>query len=63
MDNAWNTNQGIRLLIQKCREEFRLSENTDFCSENDYKDAERKFVKLCLRSKFKPSFHLRVNSK
>jgi hypothetical protein len=63
MDNASNTNQGIRLLIQKCREEFRLPENTDFYSEKDYKEAERKFVKFCLRGKSKPSFHWRVDSK
>ena len=63
MDNALNTNEGIRLLVQKCREEFRLAENTDFYSEKDYKDAERKFVKLCLRGKFKPSFHWRKYNK
>ena len=63
MKNASNTNQGIRLLVQKCRKEFRLSENNDFYSENDYRSAERKFVKSCLRGKFKPSFHLRVNCK
>jgi hypothetical protein len=63
MDNALNTNEGIRLLVQRCREEFRLPENADYYSENDCNKAERKFVKLCLRGKFKPSFHCKVDSK
>jgi hypothetical protein len=48
MDNSLKTNQGIRLLVQKCRSEFRRSENKDFYEENDYKEAEKKFVKFCL---------------
>ena len=43
-----NADQGIRLLIQKCRNEFRRPENIDFYSENDLKEAEKKFVKFCL---------------
>ena len=63
MDNASNTNQGIRLLIQKCREEFRLPENSDFYSENNYREAERKYVKFCLTGNSKSYFHSRVYSK
>jgi hypothetical protein len=48
MDNSANTDQGIRLLIQKCRNEFRQSENIDHYTENDYKEAEKKYVKFCL---------------
>ena len=48
MDNSFKTNQGIRLLVQKCRNEFRRSENKDFYEENDYKEAEKKFVKFCI---------------
>lgn len=40
-------NQGMELLIKKCREEF-CEENRNFYSDEDYKEAERKFVKLCL---------------
>jgi hypothetical protein len=39
---------GIELLVEKCRNEFRCPENTDYYTENDYKEAERKFVKFCL---------------
>jgi hypothetical protein len=46
-DNS-NADQGIRLLIQKCRNEFRRPENIDFYSENDFKEAEKKIVKFCL---------------
>jgi len=48
MANSSNTDQGIRLLIQKCRNEFRRPENIDYYTENDFKEAEKKFVKFCL---------------
>jgi len=48
MDDSSKTDQGIRLLVKKCRNEFRRSENKDFYEENDYKEAEKKFVKFCL---------------
>ena len=51
MANSSNTNQGIRLLIQKCRNEFRRPENIDYYTENDFKEAEKKFVKFCLTGK------------
>jgi len=59
MANSSNTNQGIRLLVQKCREQFRISENLDHYSEREYREAERKYVKLCLRGKTKQQLHLR----
>jgi hypothetical protein len=40
--------QGIELLLEKCRNEFRRPENTDYYEEEDYKEAERKFVKYRL---------------
>ena len=48
MANSTNTDKGIRLLIQKCRNDFRRSENIDYYTENDFKDAEKKYVKFCL---------------
>ena len=48
MANSPKKDKGIRLLIQKCRNEFRQPENIDFYSENDLKEAEKKFVKFCL---------------
>jgi len=51
MGNLLNCDKGIKLLIQKCRREFRQKENKDFYTEADYKAAERKFVKYCLLNK------------
>ena len=48
MANSSNTNQGIRLLVQKYRNEFRRPENIHYYTENDFKEAEKKFVKFCL---------------
>ena len=41
-------NTGIRLLVKKGREAFRISENVNFYSEKDYKSAEKKFIKFCV---------------
>jgi hypothetical protein len=48
MSNGDRATQGIELLLEKCRNEFRRPENTDHYTADDYKEAERKFVKLCL---------------
>ncbi len=48
MSKGNSTTQGIELLLEKCRNEFRRSENTDYYAADDYKAAERKFVKFCL---------------
>jgi len=39
---------GIKLLLQKYRNIFQISENLDHYSEADYKIAERKFLKYAL---------------
>jgi hypothetical protein len=49
MSNGDSTTHGIELLLEKCRDEFRRPENTDYYTEEDYKEAERKFVIFCLR--------------
>ena len=46
-----NSNKGIKLLVRRCRSEFRRKENRDFYNEEDYKSSERKFVKFCLLNK------------
>jgi len=51
MDDYLNSEEGIKLLIRKYRKEFRRKENTDFYADEDYKAAERKFVKYCLLNK------------
>jgi hypothetical protein len=48
MSNSPSVTHGIELLVEKYRNEFRRSENTNYYSQDDYKEAERKFVKLCL---------------
>ena len=47
------TKNGIGMLVQKCREQFRISENIEHYSEREYREAERKYVKLCLRGLIK----------
>lgn len=55
MANKSKADKGIRLLIQKFRNEFKRAENVDFYSENDFKEAEKKFVKFCLTGNPKSS--------
>lgn len=39
---------GIELLIQRFREEFRIPENLNYYSQEDYQNAEKKFIRFCL---------------
>ena len=39
---------GIKLLVEKYRKEFRIAENLDHYSAENYKIAERKFLKFAL---------------
>jgi hypothetical protein len=48
MANSSNTDRGIQLLIKKYRKKFRRPEKIDYYTENDFKEAEKKFVKFCL---------------
>jgi hypothetical protein len=48
MDNKSDTKDGMKLLIQRCREQFKISENLNHYSEEEYREAERKYVKFCL---------------
>lgn len=45
---------GIEQLVEKCRIDFRRPENTDFYTEVDYREAERKYIKLCLKGRLDP---------
>lgn len=44
-----NKENGLKLLVNECRKQFRIPENENFYSEDDYLSAEKQFVKLCLR--------------
>ena len=40
--------EGLRKIIKHGKEEFRISENLEYYSEEDYKAAEKKYLKLCI---------------
>jgi hypothetical protein len=42
--------KGIRLLLKKYKELFRIPENLNYYSEEDYRIAEKKFIKYALRT-------------
>ena len=48
MEKPDHGNIGIKLMIKKYRKEFRVRENLDFYSEEDFIIAERKFLKFAL---------------
>jgi hypothetical protein len=48
MAKTIDENTGIKLMIQKYRRAFRVRENLDFYSEEDFIVAERKFLKYTL---------------
>lgn len=39
---------GLKQVVEKCRNEFRKPENIEHYSEEDYREAERKYVRFCL---------------
>lgn len=43
-----HSNEGLVRLIEKGREAFRISENLEFYSEEDYRQAEKKYIKFCI---------------
>ena len=46
--NYNNQYNGIKLLVEKYRKEFRVAENLNHYSKENYKIAERKFLKFAL---------------
>ncbi len=49
MEKRSQSDQGIKLMVKMCRSEFERTENKDYYE--DYRTAERKFVKFCLLKK------------
>jgi hypothetical protein len=41
-------NQGLRKILKQGKEAFRISENLEYYSEEDFRAAEKKFLKLCV---------------
>ena len=46
--NDYSQNNGIKLLVEKYRKKFRIAENFNHYSEENYKIAERKYLKFAL---------------
>ena len=46
--NHFSQNNGIKLLVEKYRKKFRIDENLNHYSEENFKIAERKFLKFAL---------------
>ena len=46
--NDYSRNSGIKLLVEKYRKAFRVAENLNYYSKENYKIAERKFLKFAL---------------
>jgi len=50
MEKNVSEKTGIQALVEKYREMFRIPENLNYYSEEDYQTAERKFLKYALFS-------------
>ena len=48
MRKSTELNTGLELLIKKYREQFRTGENLDHYSKEDFRKAEKKFLKFSL---------------
>ena len=51
MNQDLQHSEGLKKLVEKFRKKFKQPENTEFYSKEDYKEAERKFIKYCLIGK------------
>ena len=47
-DSAQSQNQGIDRIVDRYRQQFRVPENLDHYSDNDFHDAERQYLRFCL---------------
>ena len=53
--NHRDEKSGVKLLVNKYRGQFRIAENLNYYSKENYKIAERKFLKYALsRGDFSP---------
>lgn len=48
MDTRRDCGNGVKKLIKKYREEFHRAENTRHYSEENYREAEKKYIRFCL---------------
>jgi hypothetical protein len=50
MNTNHQDNSGVKLLVNKLRGQFKIAENINYYSEENYKIAERKYLKYALRT-------------
>ena len=48
MDKKSRQTTGAKLLVKRYRETFRIPENLNYYSKEDYQRAEKKYLKFCL---------------
>jgi hypothetical protein len=48
MSQKKSKGRGLKLLREMYRKKFRIPENTEHYNREDYKRAEKKYVKICL---------------
>ena len=48
MDKKSIQETGAKLLVKRYRETFRIPENLNYYSKEDYQRAEKKYLKFCL---------------
>ncbi len=48
MSKVTDDTNGLELLIRRYREKFRIPENLEYYSDEDFKRAEKKFLKFIL---------------
>jgi hypothetical protein len=49
MNGVMITESGIKKLVESYKKAFRIPENLNFYSNEDFRKAERKFVKIAIR--------------
>ncbi|MGA9535781.1 MAG: hypothetical protein WBR24_07715 [Desulfobacterales bacterium] len=50
MDSDGRAEEGIKQLVQKYKREFRIPENLNHYAVEDYRAAEKQFVRFCLKN-------------
>jgi hypothetical protein len=50
MDSEGRAQEGIKQLVQKYKQDFRIPENTEFYSVEDFRLARKGYIKFCLRN-------------
>jgi hypothetical protein len=48
-NKRWQKSIGIELLVEQYKKRFRIPENLNHYSMEDYQEAEKKFVKFCIK--------------